>query len=139
MANELVNTLWGLEVLNPAPMCKHEGCENHADNAGNGKYHKLCSHHHRAKYQKKRGGLKHLYHRKEYCENVDGRLGYKCTTTIVNWKWQLEVDHIDGNSSNDNPLNYQTLCSCCHRYKTYLNEENLSPEKRKSYLQKFIK
>jgi hypothetical protein len=65
-------------------------------------------------------------HRKDYCENIDSRLGYKCTTTIV-IAAQLEVDHIDGNPSNNNPGNLQTLCACCHKYKTLTNEDYATP------------
>lgn len=30
----------------------------------------------------------------------------------------LHIDHIDGNHYNNVPENVQTLCSCCHSYKT---------------------
>jgi hypothetical protein len=36
---------------------------------------------------------------------------------------QLDVDHIDGNPSNNDPLNVQTLCANCHRLKTKLNND----------------
>jgi 5-methylcytosine-specific restriction endonuclease McrA len=36
---------------------------------------------------------------------------------------QLDVDHIDGNRKNNDPSNLQTLCSNCHRLKTYLNRD----------------
>lgn len=36
---------------------------------------------------------------------------------------QLDVDHIDGNNSNNDPSNYQTLCANCHRLKTYRNKD----------------
>lgn len=67
---------------------------------------------------------KHPYrkHRKNYCENVDGRLGYKCTATIV-WNGQLDVDHIDGNPTNQAEHNLQTLCKNCHSYKTITNKD----------------
>ena len=55
-------------------------------------------------------------YRKNYCENIDERLGFPCTTNIV-WDGMLDVDHIDENPSNEDPSNYQTLCACCHRYK----------------------
>ena len=32
---------------------------------------------------------------------------------------QLDVDHIDGNSKNNKPENYQTLCANCHRREEY--------------------
>jgi hypothetical protein len=61
---------------------------------------------------------KHPYrqYRKDYCENIDGRLGYVCTTTIL-WDGQLDSDHIDENPSHNDPSNIQTLCKCCHAYK----------------------
>ena len=67
---------------------------------------------------------KHPYrkHRKDYCENVDGRLGYECTAKIV-WSGQLDVDHIDGNPTNLAEENLQTLCKNCHSYKTMVNED----------------
>lgn len=67
---------------------------------------------------------KHPYrkHRKTYCENVDGRLGYECTAKIV-WSGQLDVDHIDGNPTNQAEENLQTLCKNCHSYKTMINED----------------
>lgn len=34
-------------------------------------------------------------------------------------KCQLDVDHIDGNHKNNDINNLQTLCSNCHRLKTY--------------------
>lgn len=36
---------------------------------------------------------------------------------------QLDIDHIDGNPSNNNPENLQTLCANCHRLKTKLNND----------------
>lgn len=68
-------------------------------------------------------------YRKTYCENIDGRLGYKCTTTIM-IDAQLEVDHIDGDPSNHDESNLQTLCGCCHKYKTIVNEDYASPGRK---------
>lgn len=34
---------------------------------------------------------------------------------------QLDVDHIDGNHSNNEPDNLQTLCANCHRLKSKHN------------------
>jgi hypothetical protein len=34
---------------------------------------------------------------------------------------QLDVDHIDGDRSNNDYLNLQTLCANCHRLKTKQN------------------
>lgn len=54
--------------------------------------------------------------KKDYCENP------QCTATILN-PCQLDIDHIDGNKANNDPSNIRTLCSNCHRLKTYQNEE----------------
>lgn len=68
-------------------------------------------------------------YRKDYCENVDGRLNFFCTSTIM-MAGQLDVDHIDGNPKNNDPSNYQTLCKCCHTYKTIVNKDGLSPGRK---------
>ena len=36
---------------------------------------------------------------------------------------QLDIDHIDGNHSNNDESNLQTLCANCHRLKTHLNRD----------------
>ena len=43
---------------------------------------------------------------------------------------QLEVDHIDGNPSNNDESNCQTLCGCCHTYKTMMNEDYKTPGRK---------
>ena len=70
-------------------------------------------------------------YRKEYCENQDSRLGYKCTTTIV-WDGQLDVDHIDEDPSNNTQTNLQTLCKCCHAYKSnvFVKENGRTPGRK---------
>ena len=130
------NTLWGPEVLNPAPICKIPGCGSPCNNLGHGTYNDLCSYHHREKYQNMNGKYKYRGFKKDYCENIDGRLGFVCTSTILSPRWQLDVDHIDGSTYNDDESNLQTLCKCCHAYKTMINEENLHPSKRRSTVEK---
>ena len=67
--------------------------------------------------------------RKDYCENIDGRLGFNCTTTII-WDGMLDVDHKDGNPSNNTEENCQTLCKCCHAYKTNLEKDYMTPGRK---------
>lgn len=81
-----------------------------------------------------------LKFRKNYCENVDGRLGFKCTTNIKamldltngEYKGFLDVDHIDGNPYNEpeDGSNFQTLCKCCHALKGHLFEDHKSPGRK---------
>lgn len=71
--------------------------------------------------------------RKDYCENIDNRLeGGACTTTIplmngIPFVGMLDTDHIDGNSDNNDRSNCQTLCKCCHAYKTIKFKDYESP------------
>lgn len=76
-------------------------------------------------------GWDYKIHRKEYCENIDGRLGFICTSTIIDVYWQLDTDHIDGNPSNNDPENLQTLCKCCHAIKTKNNKDYLTDGRKK--------
>ena len=84
----------------------------------------------------------YLQHRKDYCENRDGRLGFVCTfthptpqqleatgldATYLGW---LQVDHKDGNHTNNDPSNLQTLCACCHNIKTYQNGDHTTPGRK---------
>lgn len=73
----------------------------------------------------------YLKYRKDFCENVDGRLGFVCTTTII-WSGQLDVDHIDENPSNNTPNNLQTLCKCCHAVKSnqFVKENGKTPGRK---------
>lgn len=73
--------------------------------------------------------LHYTSHKKSYCENIDGRLGFNCTSNIV-WNGMLDVDHIDGNPSNNHKSNLQTLCKCCHSYKGLINEDTASPGRK---------
>ena len=36
---------------------------------------------------------------------------------------QLDIDHKDGDSLNDDLMNLQVLCANCHRLKTFLNDD----------------
>ena len=91
-------------------------------------YRKTCSKHHHIKYTM--GDWVYKINRKNYCENIDGRLGFVCTTTIIDPEWQLDVDHIDGDPSNNDPENHQTLCKCCHPIKTRDERDHLSPGRK---------
>lgn len=52
--------------------------------------------------------------KKDHCE----RCGF-----IPEDKVQLDIDHIDGNRSNNAKKNLQTLCANCHRLKTKQNRD----------------
>jgi len=93
--------------------CGERGQRNKGkDKNGSAIYDNLCYNCHTIKYNQK--GLGYKKHKKEICE--------LCGFKAIN-KCQLDVDHIDGNKSNNNPDNLQTLCSNCHRLKTWLNKD----------------
>ena len=64
------------------------------------------------------------------CENVDGRFGFKCTTTTFPGFGMVDVDHINGDPTDNRPENLQTLCKCCHSYKTNTNQDYATPGRK---------
>lgn len=116
-------------------MCKVVGCNNPGHDISKTKHklqgkilrRPLCKQHYYETLAVKKGMnpedwrnsyQEYRYNMKNYCENVDGRLGFKCTTTIILYHGMLENDHKNGVPFDDNPANMQTLCSCCHKYKS---------------------
>ncbi len=71
----------------------------------------------------------YLIYRKDYCENIDGRLGFICSTNVI-WEGMLDTDHMDGDPFNNDPANLQTLCKCCHAYKTNQNKDYATPGRK---------
>jgi cytochrome c553 len=140
------------------PKCSNHDCDNDRQFMGNYRkddspiYRAICGSCHSKKTAAKRGfkylaqvvaanaGLTlteytnqfHPYrkYRKDYCENDDGRLGFVCTTNII-WDGMLDVDHKNGKPDDNRPQNLQTLCKCCHAYKTNLHEDYASPGRKK--------
>jgi len=116
--------------------CSVEGCNKLGQHMG--RYRKdgspkrraTCAKHHSINYGL--NGWEYKQHRKTYCENTDGRLGFTCTSTIVDAEWQLDADHINGNPGDNRPENIQTLCKCCHPIKTKLEGDYLTAG-RKAY------
>ena len=67
---------------------------------------------HRArKYRRKQ---KYLKLKKNICEKCGFIAEHDC---------QMDIDHIDGNHSNNVENNLRTLCANCHRLKTFLNKD----------------
>ena len=96
------------------PTCINNGCTrnvtySHSHKDGTKRWRPVCWKCHLASYgaQPLEEGITEA--KKTYCENVDERLGYKCTAFIP-YKGALEIDHIDGNAENNTIENIQTLC-----------------------------
>ena len=110
------------------PKCEVPNCNKKvevfgSDHAGNLKFTVFCKDH--------VGSVNsYLLFRKDYCENIDGRLGFKCTTTIF-WQGMLDVDHINGKPDDNRVENLQTLCKCCHAYKSNKFKDYKTPGRKK--------
>jgi hypothetical protein len=138
------------------PVCAEDGCNRPKAiistlKDGSPNYRKVCAYHHeknickangvryREELTAKRQGVsvtelknrshKYRKHRLDYCENIDGRLGYTCSAHIP-IKAVLQVDHIDGDPHNHDPDNLQTLCANCHTYKTNINKDAKTPGRK---------
>ena len=106
------------------PICINEGCNKNVhvrkyNQDGSIDCRTECYTCHRG--GRNRPGVKQ--HKKDYCENIDGRLEFKCEAVIING-CQLEMDHIDGDRFNNVPENVQTLCKNCHAIKTRTSGDN---------------
>ena len=109
------------------PICINHGCNNGVatmagrvhDNDPRWRVH--CTHCQAASYGKwpHRTGVTPFKTGK--CSNTDGHLGFDCMikwSKVPNWaKGMTEVDHIDGDRTNNHPTNFDELCPICHKLK----------------------
>jgi len=58
-----------------------------------------------------------LLHRQSICSKCGFIPEHEC---------QLDVDHINGDKSDNSVSNLQTLCANCHRLKTHLNRDSFN-------------
>ena len=75
------------------------------------------------------------FYKKNYCENRDSRLGFKCP---VSRKFGfigliLHGDHKNGNHEDNRPENLQTLCSICHHLKGLNSGDFVSAKKGRRF------
>jgi len=111
------------------PNCANINCNNPTDQKRSGKdgwitWRPFCS----TCYRTGRGVRENyppdvIPIKKNYCENIDGRLGSVCQAKDLEL-FQLDLDHIDGNKENVAPENFQTLCKNCHALKTIQQGDN---------------
>ena len=89
--------------------------------AGSGKYRAICESCRRGSGNSRERierGSRYRLNKKKHCEECGFKAIHKC---------QLDVDHIDGDRTNNDPSNLRTLCANCHRLKTHLNKDHMRP------------
>lgn len=110
------------------PICINLGCDKpvavsegsiHDDNP---RWRVHCSHCQAASYGKWEHRVGVTPFKKDVCSNTSAKLGFPC---VINWKLvestgfkiSTEVDHKNGDPTDNRPRNLQELCSICHREK----------------------
>ena len=62
-----------------------------------------------------------MFHKKNYCENKDNILGFKCPMDETRYgefpSDIYDMDHLDGDHHNNIPSNLITICKICHARK----------------------
>lgn len=107
------------------PTCCNIGCRKPCHRSGRLEsreiYRPYCSACHQASMGKKPYAKGVTPAKKDFCENSDKRLGFKCFSGGKKVpSFMLDLDHISGNHHNNRINNLQTLCKCCHAAKTKL-------------------
>ena len=112
------------------PTCINHGCKksvtySHRDTMGNRRWRIHCGHCQGASYGKRLHALGVIPYKSGRCTNVDSHLGFEC---VVDWskvpadaKGMTEVDHINGNPSDNSSDNLDELCVICHKIKGQRN------------------
>jgi len=107
------------------PTCVNDGCNNNVQ-VREWKYWSFKSECSTCATARKKGktvaGV--TQHKKDYCENHDGHLGWRCPVPKQQWKGfenSLDLDHLDGDHHNNNPENVMTYCKLCHGRKSLEN------------------
>ena len=91
-------------------LCDNPARSTKKNKDGSPRYSKYCRKHEAIHYE----GKQYRAAKKDICE--------VCGFVPVN-SCQLDVDHIDGDHTNNSSENLQTLCANCHRLKTFMNRD----------------
>jgi len=109
----------------PIPECVNSGCDREVairdwKNSGIPSVKTECS---RCSTSRIKGKplTKIIIHKKNFCENKDGLLGFLCPLDPERYEHLpgavYDMDHIDADHFNNDPENLQTLCKVCHAMK----------------------
>ncbi len=110
---------------NQLPTCINNGCNNPVQ-VREWKYWSFKSECSACAAARKKGVVREgvVQHKKSYCENYDGHLGFTCPVPRDGWIGfgnSLDLDHLDGDHYNNIPSNVKTYCKLCHGRKSLEN------------------
>lgn len=110
---------------NTIPLCINDGCSRmvairHWSAQGDPSLKTECS---ACSNARKKGKVlsEIIFHKKNYCENRDGILGFVCPMDKLRYSEFpsdiYDMDHFDGDHHNNIPSNLITICKICHARK----------------------
>ena len=104
-----------------SPTCINYGCDKLCAPVGN-RYRPHCWKCHKAGYGDGTLAEGVTPWKTGICSNHDGHLGFPCPMDYDKAPWArrtstTEIDHKDGDKTNNDPSNLQELCQCCHKEK----------------------
>jgi 5-methylcytosine-specific restriction endonuclease McrA len=114
-----------LEYGNKIPICINDGCSNtvairHWSAQGDPSLKTECTRCSSAR-KKNKDIIGITFHKKKYCENKDGILGFVCPMDKLRYdEFPSDIyhmDHLDGNHHNNLLDNLKTFCAICHTRK----------------------
>ena len=115
-------------VLNFRPVCINPGCGSFCvpmrGRVGDAdvRYRVFCGTCHKNSYMDYPLAAGVTRFKKNRCSNTGSRLGFPC---VIDWalvestgfKLSTEIDHKNGNNTDNRAVNLQELCSVCHKEK----------------------
>ena len=114
-------------TVTPRPLC--EVCKRNLARKfkrADGKiaYRKKCTTCQNPEARRRRENREYTLNKKDHCENPD------CKWVGEYHPSMLDVDQIDGDKTNNDPSNHQTLCANCHRVKTFTERDSVNVKYR---------
>ena len=120
-----INLKKWIEKGNTIPICINNGCDKyvairHWSAQGDPSLKTECIK--CSDYRKKNKTIPGvIFHKKNYCENNEGLLGFICPMDKVRYNEfpsdAYHMDHLDGNHHNNSLENIKTFCAICHSRK----------------------